>query len=140
MQKHLWCKKYTQNHAWKWKYKQIGNKNIWYHNMAKGLSILNTLVVYTGPIHFLASHCFQSLIGLPNICFQPYHGGYKFSYFKRLTREHKSHNYFSFGHLFISYVASHWQKSSHITSNCNFYVLLLIFLNMKFVAGYGWKH
>ena len=34
------------------------------------LSILNTLILYTG--HIIASYCFQSLIGLPNICFQPY--------------------------------------------------------------------
>ena len=26
-----------------------------------------------------------------------------------------------------------------MTNNCEFYVLLLIFWNMKFVTGYGWK-
>ena len=38
--------------------------------MAKGLSMLNTLQLYSG--HIIASYCFQSLIGLPNIGFQPF--------------------------------------------------------------------
>ena len=33
--------------------------------MAKGLSILNTLILYTG--HIIASFCFQGLIGLANL-------------------------------------------------------------------------
>ena len=50
---------------------------------------------YTG--HIIASYCFQGLIRLPNLfsaifCYN----------FKRLTREHKSHNYLSFSRLFIS--------------------------------------
>ena len=44
--------------------------------MDKGFSILNTLMLYTG--HIIASYCFKSLIGLPNICFQPYPSCYKF--------------------------------------------------------------
>ena len=31
------------------------------------------------------------------------------------------------------------KKGGQMTNNCEFYVLLLIFWNMKFVTGYGWK-
>ena len=37
------------------------------------------------------------------------------------------------------FINSPWQKGSQMTNNCEFHVLLLIFWNMKFVTGYGWK-
>ena len=50
-----------------------------------------------------------------------YHG------FKRLTREHESHNYLSFGRLFIyTYVVTD-KKGSQMTNNCDLLVLLLVY-------------
>ena len=113
MQKHLRCKKVQPSKVesyLKLMHEQIGDNKIWYHNTAKGFSILNTLILCTG--YIITSYCFQSFIGLPAISW------YKFSmYFKRLA---ESHNYLSFGHLFISLT-----KSVIMRNNCDFYVLLL---------------
>ena len=59
---------------------------------------------YTG--HIIASYCFQSLIRI----FAFNHILLQISYFKKLTREHKTHNYLSFGHLL--FICSHWQKAA----------------------------
>ena len=78
---------------------------------------------YTG--HIIASYCFQSLVGLPNI----YHILLQISYFKRSTREHKSHNYLSFGTLLsettrravVSREAKKKQQARAYSGHCNHY-------------------
>ena len=40
------CGQVKQNHTWKWMHEQIGDDEIWYQNMAKGLGILNTLILH----------------------------------------------------------------------------------------------
>ena len=42
--------------------------------------------------------------------------------------------------FFVSdYVRIYKEKGGEMTNDCELHVLLLIFWNMKFIIGYGWK-
>ena len=100
IQKHLRCKKcgkvtYLEENTWTdwWQQDLISD-------FGQGACIYWTHIYYTG--HIVASYCFQSLVVLSNNLFTFSHILLQISYFKKLIREHESHNYLSFGCLFIS--------------------------------------
>ena len=74
MQKHLRCKKVRPSKVESYLevkcMKRLATTRSDIRIRPRGFLILNTLILYTG--HIIASYCFQSLIGLPNICLQPY--------------------------------------------------------------------
>ena len=46
-------------------HEQIGNNNILYHNTAKAYGSILSTKILTG--HIIATHCFQSLIGIATL-------------------------------------------------------------------------